>query len=268
MDTNPDSPEADLRQVQEAVLAKAPIAGMAKTRLIPALGPQGAARLQRSFTRHAVAVAQAASLGTVTLWCAPNAQHRFFQALVRTAGVACLVQTNGDLGQRMHMAFRLHCVQGPLLLTGTDCPPLRPAQAPTGALRRHGVEHTRGDGRDASTRTGPGLARARVRDLVGRGHAIGPDSLARIDICRLDCGGMKQLVLRGGGPAHVKELAGLAQQPLAGWDAHLVTPYRRDESRPLQAVATGRKGNPADLAPVADMALIQGFVQDTAQHAL
>ena len=127
MDTSPDSPESDLRQVQVAVLAKAPIAGLAKTRLIPALGPQGAARLQRHFTRNAVRVAQAAALGPVTLWCAPNAQHRFFQALVRTAGVACLVQPKGDLGQRMHMAFRLHCVQGPLLLTGTDCPPLRPA---------------------------------------------------------------------------------------------------------------------------------------------
>lgn len=41
--------------------------------------------------------------------------------------MASLVQPNGDLGQRMQMAFRLHCVQGPLLLTGTDCPPLRPA---------------------------------------------------------------------------------------------------------------------------------------------
>ena len=127
MDTSPDSPESDLRQVQVAVLAKAPIASLAKTRLIPALGPQGAARLQRSFTRNTVGVAQAAALGPVTLWCAPNAQHRFFQALVRTAGVACLVQPNSDLGQRMHMAFRLHCVRGPLLLTGTDCPPLRPA---------------------------------------------------------------------------------------------------------------------------------------------
>ena len=28
----------------------------------------------------------------------------------------------------MHLAFRLHCVQGPLLLTGTDCPALKPAQ--------------------------------------------------------------------------------------------------------------------------------------------
>jgi rSAM/selenodomain-associated transferase 1 len=127
MATNPDSPDADLRQVQVAVLAKAPIAGLAKTRLIPALGRHGAARLQRAFTRHAVAVAQAASLGRVTLWCAPNAQHRFFQAMGRTAGIACLDQPNGDLGKRMHAAFQLHCTQGPVLLTGTDCPPLRPA---------------------------------------------------------------------------------------------------------------------------------------------
>ena len=126
MDTHPDSPESDLQGVQVAVLAKAPIAGLAKTRLIPALGAHGAARLQRALTRNAVAVAQAASLGPVTLWCAPNAEHRFFQALARTAAVVCREQPEGDLGQRMHLAFRWHCMQGPLLLTGTDCPPLRP----------------------------------------------------------------------------------------------------------------------------------------------
>ncbi len=127
MDTDPDRSEPDLHQVQVAVLAKSPIAGLAKTRLIPALGAQGAARLQRQFTYNAVQVAQAAALGSVTLWCAPDAQHRFFRAMARAAGVACLVQPNGDLGQRMHMAFRYHCVRRPLLLTGTDCPPLRPA---------------------------------------------------------------------------------------------------------------------------------------------
>lgn len=120
-----------LSQVQVAVLAKAPMPGLAKTRLIPALCPQGAARLQRQLTRAAVQTALDARLGAVTLWCAPHAQHRFFRALHRTTGVHCLVQASGDLGQRMHMAFRLHCVQGPLLLTGTDCPPLTP-----GHLRR------------------------------------------------------------------------------------------------------------------------------------
>lgn len=126
MATAPADPSADLRQVQVAVLAKAPIPGLAKTRLIPALGPRGAARLQRHLTRVAVQTALDACMGPVTLWCTPHAQHRFFRAMRLAYGVPCLVQASGDLGDRMHTAFRLHCVQGPLLLIGTDCPPLTP----------------------------------------------------------------------------------------------------------------------------------------------
>lgn len=122
-----DNIESALRGVQVAVLAKAPIAGLAKTRLIPALGTQGAARLQRTLTRGALRSAAEARLGPVTLWCTPNAEHRFFRALRRTSGLRCLVQPSGDLGARMHTAFRLHCVEGPLLLIGTDCPALRPS---------------------------------------------------------------------------------------------------------------------------------------------
>jgi rSAM/selenodomain-associated transferase 1 len=123
---DPDAAEADLRRVPVAVLAKAPIAGLAKTRLIPALGPQGAARLQRQLTRCAVHTAQAAALGPVTLWCTPDTQHRFFRALRHRTGVHCCVQADGDLGARMHQAFCLQNVPEPLLLIGTDCPPLRP----------------------------------------------------------------------------------------------------------------------------------------------
>ena len=53
-----------------AVFARAPQAGAAKTRLIPALGAAGAARLQRRLTLHALAVARRAALGGVTLWTA------------------------------------------------------------------------------------------------------------------------------------------------------------------------------------------------------
>lgn len=112
--------------VQVAVLAKAPIPGLAKTRLMPALGAAGAARLQRQLTRQALATALAAGLGPVTLWCAPDARHVFFRALHRSTGVTCRVQAGGDLGERMHAAFRRHCPAGPLLLIGTDCPPLTP----------------------------------------------------------------------------------------------------------------------------------------------
>lgn len=94
-----------LQTVRIAVLATAPIPGLAKTRLIPALDAQ---------------------LGAVTVWCTPDSRHRFFRALPRTSGLELLMQSGGDFGDRMHTAFRLHCVQGPLLVVGTDCPVLRP----------------------------------------------------------------------------------------------------------------------------------------------
>lgn len=128
------TPPHDLRRVQVAVLAKAPLPGLAKTRLIPALGARGAARLQRQLTRQALRIALDAGLGPVTLWCAPDVQHRLFRALLQTTGVACRVQPSGDLGERMHTAFELHCAAGPLLLIGTDCPPLTPRHLRQAAL--------------------------------------------------------------------------------------------------------------------------------------
>lgn len=126
MVTVPDLPDAALRRVQVAVLAKAPLPGLAKTRLIPALGSAGAARLQRTLTCSTLRCVTAADLGRVTLWCAPHREHRFFRALQRMTGVNCLDQPDGDLGARMHAAFCHHCRQGPVLLVGTDCPALRP----------------------------------------------------------------------------------------------------------------------------------------------
>jgi hypothetical protein len=127
MATAPVETPDPLRQVQVAVLAKAPVPGWAKTRLIPALGARGAARLQRRLTRATLQTARDAGLGPVTLWCAPDAGHRFFRALRRSAQCPCRAQSSGDLGDRMHTAFRMHCAQGPLLLIGTDCPVLRPS---------------------------------------------------------------------------------------------------------------------------------------------
>jgi hypothetical protein len=127
MATALDDAAGGLRQVQLAVFAKAPLPGLAKTRLIPALGASGAARLQRRLTRASLRTACDAGIGAVTLWCTPDARQRFFRALQRTTGLQCRVQPDGDLGQRMDAAFRLHCEQGPLLLIGTDCPVLRPA---------------------------------------------------------------------------------------------------------------------------------------------
>ncbi|HEY9360355.1 MAG TPA: hypothetical protein VIQ50_07980, partial [Xanthobacteraceae bacterium] len=84
-----------------AVLAKAPLPGFAKTRLIPALGTEGAARLQARLVEHAVATACAARIGPVTLWGAPDESHPLFQAIGARLGVALARQDGGDLGERM-----------------------------------------------------------------------------------------------------------------------------------------------------------------------
>ena len=49
--------------VRIIIFAKAPQAGRAKTRLIPALGGEGAARLAQRMLQATLATAQAAALG-------------------------------------------------------------------------------------------------------------------------------------------------------------------------------------------------------------
>lgn len=103
-----------------AILAKAPVPGFAKTRLIPALGPDGAATLQQRLTERAVATACAAGLGKATLWAAPDESHASFQALAATHDIVLKRQPDGDLGARMLAAMQ----DGPTLVIGTDCPAL------------------------------------------------------------------------------------------------------------------------------------------------
>jgi rSAM/selenodomain-associated transferase 1 len=110
-----------------AILAKAPVPGFAKTRLIPALGPDGAAMLQRRLTAQTVASAcavqyGAAKLGPVTLWAAPDESHASFRALATTHRIVLKRQPDGDLGVRMLAAMQ----EGPTLVIGTDCPALTP----------------------------------------------------------------------------------------------------------------------------------------------
>jgi uncharacterized protein len=109
-----------------AILAKAPIPGYAKTRLIPLLGAEGAAWLQAELIGRSVATATEAGIGPVTLWCAPDATHAAFRAAARRHRVALAPQPSGDLGQRMLAAFTAAAGR-PAVLIGTDCPVLASA---------------------------------------------------------------------------------------------------------------------------------------------
>ncbi len=106
------------------VMAKAPRPGYAKTRLIPALGEQGAAALAQRLLLHALDQALSARLGTVELCCAPDTTDPLWKALARP-GLAFSDQGDGDLGARMQRPFARWLPQaGQLLMTGTDCPGL------------------------------------------------------------------------------------------------------------------------------------------------
>ena len=105
------------------VFARAPVSGAAKTRLIPALGADGAARFHARVVERALATARAAGLGPVELWCAPDRAHAFFAQCAARFGVRLANQGTGNLGERM---LRALAADLPALLIGADCPAMTP----------------------------------------------------------------------------------------------------------------------------------------------
>ena len=121
------------------VFAKAPVAGLAKTRLAPALGADGAAALAQRMLRHALAQATAAAIGPVELCAAPDASHALLQAAAADCGATLADQGPGDLGTRMHRAIARHVLRhGRALLIGTDAPALDAALLRQAAQALHG----------------------------------------------------------------------------------------------------------------------------------
>ncbi|MGE5615925.1 MAG: TIGR04282 family arsenosugar biosynthesis glycosyltransferase [Bacillota bacterium] len=123
-----------------AVFAKAPVAGEVKTRLVPILGAEGAARLHAQLVRRALATAIESNVGPVELWCAPDASHPFFASCAEEFAVPVFAQAGRDLGERMRNAFDTAFANASaLVIVGSDCPALdrdRLASA-AAALRSH-----------------------------------------------------------------------------------------------------------------------------------
>ena len=105
------------------IFARAPDPGQTKTRLIPRLGADAAARLHSQLVRHTVETALASEAGPVELWCAPSQSHPFFQQLATEHRLRLRTQGDGDLGDRMADAFRVMLGEASgAILVGTDCP--------------------------------------------------------------------------------------------------------------------------------------------------
>ncbi len=120
-----------------AILAKAPLPGYAKTRLIPQLGEAGAAALQDWLLQRTVHSALTAGLGPVSLWATPDDSHPAFQR--HAAALNLRRQPDGDLGQRMLTAVAASPTPAGTLVIGTDCPALTVAhlRQAAAALHRH-----------------------------------------------------------------------------------------------------------------------------------
>ena len=108
------------------VFAKAPQAGTVKTRLIPALGADGAAALAERMLAQVLEHALRSSAGPVELCMSPAPGDRAWQNIAIPADVLRSSQSEGDLGERMASTVqRVTDEEGlPVLLMGSDCPDL------------------------------------------------------------------------------------------------------------------------------------------------
>lgn len=118
-----------MKPVRILVFAKAPLPGRVKTRLMPALGAEGAAALAKRMLELALAQALAADIGPVELCMSPAPDAPAWAGIPLPAGIETSDQGEGDLGERMARAARRVIGRGEaVLLTGTDCPELNAAR--------------------------------------------------------------------------------------------------------------------------------------------
>lgn len=105
------------------IFAKAPLAGFAKTRLIPAMGASGAAELARHMLLHTVKAALSSEADTVELCMTPHPHDEAWAQMSLPKDLILTDQGSGDLGERLARAAQRGLSQNEaVLLIGTDCP--------------------------------------------------------------------------------------------------------------------------------------------------
>jgi rSAM/selenodomain-associated transferase 1 len=103
------------------IFARAPIPGMCKTRLVPELGEQGAADLQRELIGRCIQQLCTDPICATQLWCAPDSGHVYFQSLAKQYDVSLHTQQGKDLGEKMYHAMSSSPALNTIIV-GTDIP--------------------------------------------------------------------------------------------------------------------------------------------------
>ena len=111
------------------IFGRYPVPGQTKTRLIPDLGPAGAADLQRRFTEKTlITVRKFAALHNISVeFCYDGASERKMRRWFPGSYMIFSKQEPGDIGERMHATFLKAFQEGcrRVVLLGTDIPDLR-----------------------------------------------------------------------------------------------------------------------------------------------
>lgn len=106
-------------------MSRAPVPGKTKTRLIPALGEQGASALHTRLLDNLLSRLTYTELATITLCCTPDMTHPFFQACQKKYGIGLKQQRGSDLGERMFNALGDSlAVHRYAIVVGSDIPAL------------------------------------------------------------------------------------------------------------------------------------------------
>ena len=110
------------------VFAKTPIAGKVKTRLIPALGNDGAKQLHCQMMEHTLGTVTENHTAPVELHCSPDITDDYIHSLSKRYNITLRNQHGNDLGERMsHALSKALDNSSYAILIGTDCPSLSAA---------------------------------------------------------------------------------------------------------------------------------------------
>ncbi len=116
------------KKIRLIIFAKAPVAGFAKTRLIPLLGKKGSAALAKKLLLTTIEQGVLADFSALELCVVPDPGDAIWQAFDIDAAIEKTSQGDGDLGERLGRATERAMAQGEsVLLIGTDCPQLTSA---------------------------------------------------------------------------------------------------------------------------------------------
>ena len=103
--------------------SRCPEPGRSKTRLIPAVGAEGAARLQEVFLRDTLTRLSSLAETSVVLWVAGDPRHAAIQRATHELPVAISSQEGEGLGDRIECAFARGLESAEkMILVGSDSP--------------------------------------------------------------------------------------------------------------------------------------------------